>query len=236
MGREDKQRKNTKAAGMRALQDDRSMRGSPGTADSDHVLSLLMLRLARPACRWRIAQNCSRYFSTPYRDDDFDFGDYSVILPPEPYIFGVSHIVPRSVPSNIVRPHYALLGCSNDTETGKDDGKIALGGEAEFHLREAAKLAKKVREYARSLVKVHANLSDYDRLNWFERLALLQIALTPPYTTLFSRILPTLPHFTTQNTLVRVVPGGWAKVAESQLLLTLLYSINNIIVHGIPDE
>ena len=166
-----------------------------------------MLRLAvRPAsCHWRIVQ---RYFSTPHRDDDFDFGDYSVILPPEPYIFGVSHIVPRSVTPNIVRPHYALPG-SNDIETDKGgDGKIVLGGEAEFRLREAAKLAKKVREYAGKLVKVRRPSCQTLWTQLFERLALLQIASMPPYTTLSSRIPRTLPHFTTLNTLVRVALGG----------------------------
>jgi methionyl aminopeptidase len=128
-----------------------------------------MYRVARPALSWRNSRigrrlwNHSRYFSksstcSQQSDrDDFDFGDYSVILPAEPYVFGVSHVVPRTVPPNIVRPDYALLGSSNDTDgflTGKDDGKIVLGGEEEFRLREAAKLAKKVREYARELVQV----------------------------------------------------------------------------------
>jgi methionyl aminopeptidase len=130
--------------------------------------SITMLRwhLARSACSWRSSRtthqlwNYSRYFSKPSihrqqsTEDDFAFGDYSVILPDEPYIFGVSHIVPRSVPPNIVRPHYALLGYSDDSSTEKGGGKIVLGGEAEFRLREAAKLAKKVREYARKLVQV----------------------------------------------------------------------------------
>jgi methionyl aminopeptidase len=134
--------------------------------------SITMLRwhfaLPLAACSWRSSRtthrlwNYSRYFSksSTHRQqsagDDFAFGDYSVILPNEPYILGVSHIVPRSVPPNIVRPHYALLGYSDDysTEKGDGHGKIVLGGEAEFRLREAAKLAKKVREYAGKLVQV----------------------------------------------------------------------------------
>jgi len=34
------------------------------------------------------------------------FGTYSVILPPEPFVFGVSHIPQRPVASRIVRPSY----------------------------------------------------------------------------------------------------------------------------------
>ena len=40
-------------------------------------------------------------------DDLEDFGDYEIILPPEPPIFGTSHITPRSVPEHILRPPYA---------------------------------------------------------------------------------------------------------------------------------
>src|ERR1700733_11452188 len=102
----------------------------------------------------------SRYFSRSsiskqqWSEDDFDFGTYSIILPSEPYVFGVSHIIPRSVPPNIVRPHYALSNNAEDYSTVKDDGKIVLGGEAERRLRGAAKLAKEVREYAGKLVQV----------------------------------------------------------------------------------
>jgi len=180
-----------------------------------------MFRLAvRPACRCRIAQHYSRYFSTPHRDDDFDFGDYNIILPPEPFIFGVSHIVPRSVPPNIVRPHYALPGCSNDTETNKDNGgKIVLGGEAEFRLREAAKLAKKVREYAEKLVKVRTNLSDYDGLNWFEKVGITTDSIDASIHDFI------LSHSAYPS------PLHYSKFPRS-----CCTSVNNIIAHGIPDD
>jgi hypothetical protein len=36
-----------------------------------------------------------------------DFGNYQIILPQEPYIWGTSHIVPRPVPPHIQKPLYA---------------------------------------------------------------------------------------------------------------------------------
>ena len=109
--------------------------------------------------RWDYSKyfNKSSISKQQWSEDDFDFGTYSVILPSEPYVFGVSHIIPRSVPPNIVRPPYALSSLSTNAEdflTATDGGKIMLGGEAEGRLRAAARLAKKVREYAGKLVQV----------------------------------------------------------------------------------
>ena len=86
-----------------------------------------------------------------------DFGDYEIILPPEPHVFGVSHIIPRTVPSNILRPSYILDSPSRtlkDNGTTGGDGRIVLGSDDEHHLRRAARLARNVLEYAGSLVKV----------------------------------------------------------------------------------
>jgi len=96
-----------------------------------------MLRLAR-LCKFR----CSRYFSNSAGPDDF--GSYSVILPQEPFVFGTSHIRPRSVPHHISRPSYSK----------SDEGRISLGTHEEIKLREAGRLAKGVREFAKSLVEV----------------------------------------------------------------------------------
>lgn len=91
-----------------------------------------------------------------------DFGDYHILLPDEPYVFGTSHITPRIVPERIVRPPYAsqssrsLTGNTSDTEYIYDgDGRISLGTDEELRIRTAAKLAKKVREYAGTLAKVN---------------------------------------------------------------------------------
>lgn len=98
--------------------------------------------------------------SARYSDHE-DFGAYSVILPKEPFVFGVSHIIPRSVPPHIPRPRYAVdpSGSSPpvtivDEEEGGGSGRVALGSDAERRLREAGKLARKVREFAGSLVQV----------------------------------------------------------------------------------
>ena len=81
-----------------------------------------------------------------------DFGTYRVVLPEEPFIFGTEHIKPRSVPGNILRPFYAS-GSSKDFKPSFN-GKVTLGGEEEHKLKEAAKLARKTREFAGTLVKV----------------------------------------------------------------------------------
>jgi methionyl aminopeptidase len=95
-------------------------------------------------------------FSTTAEEEDFvDFGSYEVILPEEPFVFGVSHIRPRNVPEHILKPPYALTADGMPEQTPRaNSGKIKLGGEAESRIREAALLAKKVREFAGNQVKV----------------------------------------------------------------------------------
>ena len=87
--------------------------------------------------------------------DAEDVGSYSVILPPEPYIFGVSHVPQRPVPSHIARPPY-ITADGHPTPSG--DGRIQLGSPAEWRLRRAAQLAREVLEYAGTLVKVKAGI------------------------------------------------------------------------------
>ncbi|KAJ7292720.1 peptidase M24, structural domain-containing protein [Mycena rebaudengoi] len=86
------------------------------------------------------------------------FGEYSVILPAEPFVFGVSHITPRTVPKNIAKPPYA-----GGSAVPQDvDGKIQLGGDAERRVRAAATLARKVREFAGTLVKANVTTNEID--------------------------------------------------------------------------
>ncbi|KAI9447868.1 methionyl aminopeptidase [Lactarius indigo] len=84
------------------------------------------------------------------------FGIYSVILPPEPFVFGVSHIVQRPVPPHIPRPPYVTPSSrphGRGVTSTSGDGRIKLGSSGERRLRSAARLARNVLEYAGTLVK-----------------------------------------------------------------------------------
>lgn len=107
-----------------------------------------------------------RHHGTVTSDEEIDiselgaecFGTYSVILPPEPFVFGVSHITQRPVPSHIPRPPYATpFAHDQSTVRGSfGDECIQLGSPGEWRLRRAARLAREVLEYAGTLVKVKA--------------------------------------------------------------------------------
>jgi hypothetical protein len=123
------------------------------------------VRLARPAQTRRLHVHSRLYHSRLHAStespSELDFGNYQVILPEEPHVWGVSHIAPRNVPDEIVRPRYAIRtersGDGSDIYTldpYHGDGRITLGQDEESRLRTAALLAKKVREYAGTLVKV----------------------------------------------------------------------------------
>jgi methionyl aminopeptidase len=101
-----------------------------------------------------------RRFNLKQKEDS----DYNVILPTEPYVWGVSHIQPRLVPDHIVKPPYARGIQVPTEEIPQGRGKIELGGEAELKIREAAMLAKKVREFAGTQVKVRLRLSKCERM------------------------------------------------------------------------
>ncbi|KAF5378906.1 hypothetical protein D9757_008709 [Collybiopsis confluens] len=77
--------------------------------------------------------------------------------PRRAFRFRCLHIKPRDVPNHIKRPSYALSTILGDVDAQRDaedkNGKIPLGGEAEQKLKSAAVLAKKVRDFAGSLVK-----------------------------------------------------------------------------------
>ncbi|KAJ7194772.1 methionyl aminopeptidase [Mycena pura] len=87
-----------------------------------------------------------------------DFGNYAVVLPKEPFVFGVGHIAPRSVPNHTPRPQYA----GGPTVPQDEDGKVKLGGEAEQRLRAAAALARDVRQFAETLVKPNTTTNEID--------------------------------------------------------------------------
>ena len=86
-------------------------------------------------------------------------GDYSVVLPKEPYVWGVSHIIPRPVPVHISRPPYIkgdrpILDDPKNGDPYEGDGRIMLGSSEEKSLRKAALLARDALKYASTLVKV----------------------------------------------------------------------------------
>ena len=209
------------------------------------------------------------------RDDSVvpDFGDYSIILPPEPFVFGVSHIERRQVPSHILRPPYARQGpllpqpSSEENQqqplaseqvllekTQKNKGKegsdrrIVLGSESEVRIREAGRLAKKVREYAGSLVQVclvcpvcelpgtHACHEGYERS---EQPLMRSMQ---PYISLSSRTALTHPRCFTLDFPVLVALGGSfffffaSSISETLYANSFPSSVNNIITHGIPDK
>ncbi|KAK7037426.1 hypothetical protein VNI00_011177 [Paramarasmius palmivorus] len=98
----------------------------------------------------RLVSTSQAHSSTVYDENsDADcFGTYSVILPEEPYVFGVSHIKPREVPEWIQRPSYAMK--RKTTRQGLTrEAKVALGGEEEEKLRASSRLARDVRRFCR---------------------------------------------------------------------------------------
>lgn len=103
-----------------------------------------------------LSQHTQAVASRDY-EEDIDFGDYSVILPQEPFVWGTGYIQPRSVPLSIHRPVYALDGSDGSAKEPDVDilgGLIKLRGEEEFRLRAAADLAKRTLQYSGTLVKV----------------------------------------------------------------------------------
>ncbi|KII94586.1 hypothetical protein PLICRDRAFT_33389 [Plicaturopsis crispa FD-325 SS-3] len=133
-------------------------------------------------------------------------GQYSVILPKEPFVWGCSHIKPRTVPASIARPPYAINPSPAEETTREEysgDGRIPLGGDDERRLRAAATLARTVREYARTLAKVGVTTDELD-------------AKVHEY--IVSRGAYPSP----------LLYSGFPR--------SCCTSVNNIIAHGIPDE
>ncbi|KIK00556.1 hypothetical protein K443DRAFT_100179 [Laccaria amethystina LaAM-08-1] len=165
-----------------------------------------MLRLTRHLQACSLVQptwtrRCVSTTTTAISNDAEDFGNYNVILPKEPFVFGVSHIQPlRTVPSHIERPYYASVP---PTEGPKGNGKIELGGEEEAKLRNAARLARNVREFAGTLVQVGVTTDAIDKE--VHEYILSHSAYPSPLRYL-----------------------GFPK--------SCCTSVNNILVHGIPDD
>lgn len=119
----------------------------------------MALRLGTQSLSRTFKQLCPRYSYSIQRL----LGDYSVVLPKEPFVWGVSHIIPRPVPTHIPRPPY-IRGdrpVPDDLKHGEPyegDGRIVLGSPEEMSLRGAALLARDALNYASTLVKVITSL------------------------------------------------------------------------------
>ncbi|KAK7696063.1 hypothetical protein QCA50_000705 [Cerrena zonata] len=143
-----------------------------------------------------------------------DLGQYDIIMPEEPYQWGVAHITPLEVPTEIPRPPYVkqVLEC---LRLGKDpsyvgesydadgDGRIHLGTDEELFLRKAARLAKQVLKYAGTLVKPGITTAAIDTA--VHRYIVSHKAYPSPL------------HY-----------AGFPK--------SCCTSVNNIVTHGIPDD
>lgn len=153
-------------------------------------------------------------------------GDYSVVLPKEPLVWGVSHITPRPVPIHIPRPPY-IKGdrpTLDDPKRGdpyEGDGRIVLGSPEEKSLRKAALLARDALNYASTLAKVTTPLINSGYVFGADS---VQVGVT-------TETIDTALH-------------DWI-TAHGAYPSPLLYSgfpkscctsVNNILCHGVPDE
>ncbi|KAI5121187.1 hypothetical protein M0805_005988 [Coniferiporia weirii] len=140
-----------------------------------------------------------------------DYGNYEIILPAEPPVWGVSHIAVRDVPEHIERPPYALSGrAPSDPDSDRyhgdpyhGDGRIELGSESERRLRRAGALAKRVLKKAGELAKVGVTTNEIDA---------------------------TLHDFIIGN---GAYPSPLRYAGFPKSCCT---SVNNVVVHGIPDD
>ncbi|CAL1700001.1 unnamed protein product [Somion occarium] len=143
-----------------------------------------------------------------------DPGLYEMILPEEPYKWGVSHIHRKEVPAYIRYPPYVkqTLECmrlgkdpSNVGESYDDDGdgRIEFQGREVFHLRNAARLARATLDYAAGFIKPGATTSSINA-------AVHQYIIS-------HKAYPSPLHY-----------SGFPK--------SCCTSVNNIVAHGIPDS
>ncbi|CAK5265965.1 unnamed protein product [Mycena citricolor] len=140
------------------------------------------------------------------------FGSFSVILPEEPFIYGVKHLQPRHVPAHITRPAYA--GAPEQQRPPEDEGgKLQLGGDAERRLRAAARLARDVRPGITTNA-IDARVHEY---------ILAHSAYPSPL--LYSGF----PNHAAQGV-------EYAMYTANRPQADPANSVNNIIAHGIPDD
>lgn len=185
-------------------------------------------------------------------DEQYDFGYYDVILPKEPFVWGVSHIHPRALPAHIQRPSYAVSENSAGTQSSHTIvpvRKLAdLTGENNARLRRAASLGREVLEYAGSLVKVSqmTEVQDYRLLELWQVTPECQhshnLWHARSYEDRTTANCNIQPGVTTDDIDALVHDMIIARLAYPSPLLYKGYpkscctSINNVVTHGIPDE
>lgn len=153
-------------------------------------------------------------------------GDYSIVLPKEPLVWGVSHITPRPVPIHIPRPPYIkrdrpILDDPKDGDPYEGDGRIALGSSEEKSLRKAALLARDTLDYASTLVQVTATLINSGRASDADS---VQVGVTT------ETIDTALHNWITAH-------GAYpSPLLYSGFPKSCCTSVNNILCHGVPDE
>ncbi|KAG9317862.1 peptidase M24, structural domain-containing protein [Chiua virens] len=152
-----------------------------------------------------------RCFSTHVSEEEL-FGSYSVILPEEPFVWGVSHITPRTIPSGIRRPPYAQIRSNNKAvssssddppEFYEGDGRIRLGSEEEAKVRASSKLARETRKFAGSLVRPGMTTNSID---------------------------------TAIHNFIIACGAYPSPLLYSGFPRSCCTSINNVVSHGIPDD
>ncbi|EMD40351.1 hypothetical protein CERSUDRAFT_45112 [Gelatoporia subvermispora B] len=122
----------------------------------------------RPYSLDRLAQNDREEDGDPV-EEVWRWGDFSVVLPKEPIVWGVSHIQPRTVPAQIRRPDYVPATQAQEGAVIHEppsefigNERIGLGGENESRLRAAARLASSVLKYAGTLAQPGATTEAID--------------------------------------------------------------------------
>jgi methionyl aminopeptidase len=179
--------------------------------------------LRQQALRFRATVTAAKFSSQT--TGDHDFGNYDIILPPDPIVWGTSHIVPRTVPEHIPRPPYVkpghIIGLNEDAEESYEgDGLIRLGSPEELKLRKAAQLAKRVREYAGTLVKV------FFKIYMLEHFIKLKIQVGVTTNTIDAAVHQYI-----------ISHGSYpSPLLYSGFPRSCCTSVNNVISHGIPDE
>ncbi|TDL30047.1 methionyl aminopeptidase [Rickenella mellea] len=142
--------------------------------------------------------------------EDTDFGHYSIILPEEPPVWGTSHIIPRGVPPRISRPQYVnkTLSLGQNDEGVHDDPYDGDG-----RIRLGSQEEKRLR-----------NAAKLARLTLSRAYELAKAGVTT------NSIDAELHKFIIEHN-AYPSPLHYASFPRS-----CCTSVNNIIVHGIPDD